>query len=103
MLLFGDEQFSLPGVPRCAQPVAPEPRPTTGGPFPQCPGQLALGPSQMLLTDADPEPLQASLLPEPPLWDLVDRPATPAPMVAGVPAPLRQLRLFPMRMPRLTA
>lgn len=103
-LLFGDEQWSLPGIPRSASPPPPKPEPQpVAGTSPVCPGQLALGPGQMLLADADPEPLQPSLLPDPPLWDLVEGPATPAPMLAAVPASLRQLQLFPVRLPRLTA
>jgi hypothetical protein len=75
LLLFGDEQISFPGIPPgvVSRPVT-DPLPAgTGGS--QCPGQLCLGPSQLLLTDADPEPLQPSLLPDPPPWELVEGPS----------------------------
>jgi hypothetical protein len=84
LLLFGDEQISFPGVPRCAPPQPlphpppqpeDEPPPSRAG-IPHCPGQLCLGPSQLLLADADPEPLQPSLLPEPPPWEDVEHLST---------------------------
>ena len=86
-LLFGDEQISFPGIHSCAA----EPRaesPPAGPGVSQCPGQLCFGPSQMLLDDADPDPRQPSLLPEPPPWDLVERPTAPA-----VPRPDRAARV----------
>jgi hypothetical protein len=76
LLLFGDEQISFPGVPRCAPPqTSPQPEdepPPERASMVQCPGQLCLGPSQLLLADADPEPLQPSLLPEPPPWEVAE-------------------------------
>jgi hypothetical protein len=115
LLLFGDEQISFPGIPRCApaqSPPGPPAQPEDEAPperasVSQCPGQLCLGPSQLLLADADPEPLQPSLLPEPPPWEVVEhsstrrlegrlgrtaaaRGASPPP----TPARMRQLGLF---------
>ena len=106
MLLFGDEQIALPGIPpSAASPPVAESPPAQGG-IPQCPGQLCLGPLQLLLADADPEPLQPSLLPDPPPWELAEGsgrpeqhpstadgggPASPDPRATRQP----QLGLFP--------
>ena len=72
-----------------------------------CAGQLCLGASQLLLADADPEPLQPSLLPEPPPWELVEHSLTRrhdgrfrtaaarGSFPPGMPARMRQLGLFP--------
>ena len=63
------------------------------------PGQLCLGPNQMLLWDADPEPRQPSLLPDPAPWELAPPrvPVPPARPRAGEQRRGRpdQLRLFP--------
>ena len=72
LLLFGDEQISFPGVPPCAPPQREDEPPPNRAGTPHCPGQLCLGPSQLLLADADPEPLQPSLLPEPPPWEVAE-------------------------------
>ncbi|HWD72898.1 MAG TPA: hypothetical protein VG779_10250 [Actinomycetota bacterium] len=111
LLLFGDEQISFPGIPRCAPPppapqLEDEPPPSRAGTS-HCPGQLCLGPSQLLLVDADPEPLQPSLLPEPPPWEVVEHSSTrrfegrlnrtAAARASGpprTPARMRQLGLF---------
>jgi hypothetical protein len=98
LLLFGDEQISFPGVHRCAAESTPEPgaEPALAGPgVSHCPGQLCFGPSQMLLADADPDPRQPSLLPDPPPWDLVDRPASPVAPRSDRAARIRQEPLFP--------
>jgi hypothetical protein len=111
LLLFGDEQISFPGIPPCAPPrpsarLEDEPPPERAV-ISQCPGQLCLGPSQLLLADADPEPLQPSLLPEPPPWEVGERPSTRrlegrlgrtaaarGASRPGTPARMRQLGLF---------
>jgi hypothetical protein len=49
----------------------------------------------MLLADADPDPRQPSLLPEPPPWDLVEHPATPLTPRSDRAARIRQEPLFP--------
>jgi hypothetical protein len=97
LLLFGDEQISFPGIPRCGAegPDSGAKSPPPGAGIVICPGQLCLGPSQLLLADADPEPLQPSLLPEPQPWELVERPSARAVRRPDVPARLRQLPLFP--------
>src|SRR2546425_10980749 len=66
LLLFGDEQISFPGVPPCAPPQPEYEPPRNLACIPHCPGQLCLGPSQLLLADPEPQPIQPSLLPEPP-------------------------------------
>ena len=105
--LFGDEQISFPGIPPCA-PARPveEPPPACAG-VSHCAGQLCLGASQLLLADADPEPLQPSLLPEPPPWEAVEHSsirhregrlgtaAARGSFPPGTPAHMRQLGLFP--------
>jgi hypothetical protein len=48
----------------------------------------------MLLADADPDPRQPSLLPEPPPWDLVERPAAPVTPRSERAARIRQEPLF---------
>jgi len=107
LLLFGDEQISFPGIPPCA-PARPveEPPPACAG-VSHCAGQLCLGASQLLLADADPEPLQPSLLPEPPPWEAVEHSLTRhregrlgtaaarGSFPPGTPAHMRQLGLFP--------
>jgi hypothetical protein len=104
LLLFGDEQISFPGIPRCAAEPRAEPRgeseAESGAESPPagvllCPGQLCLGPSQLLLADADPEPMQPSLLPEPPPWELVEPSSPRAAHHPDMPARLPQLPLFP--------
>lgn len=106
-LLFGDEQISFPGILPCAPPrpsarTEDEPPPERAV-VSQCPGQLCLGPSQLLLADADPEPLQPSLLPEPAPWEIGERPSTRrlgrtaaarGASRPGTPARMRQLGLF---------
>ena len=110
LLLFGDEQISFPGIPpgAASRPVT-DPLPVNAGAS-QCPGQLCLDASQLLLTDADPEPLQPSLLPDPPPWELVEGPpdgrhegrggtaagAGSTPQETAVPR-MPQLGLFPRR------
>ena len=107
LLLFGDEQISFPGVPPCAPPQREDEPPPNRAGTPHCPGQLCLGPSQLLLADADPEPLQPSLLPEPPPWEVVEHSLTRRPELRlsrtaaarrsrppGTPARMRQLGLF---------
>jgi hypothetical protein len=98
LLLFGDEQISLPGIHGCAVESRAEPEaesPPAGPRVSQCPGQLCFGHSQMLLDDADPDPRQPSLLPEPPPWDLVERPNAPeAPRPDRAPR-IGQEALFP--------
>ena len=105
--LFGDEQISFPGVPPCAPPQREDEPPPNRAGTPHCPGQLCLGPSQLLLADADPEPLQPSLLPEPPPWEAVEHSLTRhregrlgtaaarGSFPPGTPAHMRQLGLFP--------
>jgi len=107
LLLFGDEQISFPGIPPCvpAKPVAEPPPASTG--VAHCAGQPCLGASQLLLADADPEPLQPSLLPEPPPWESVEHSLTRrlegrlsrtaaarGSSPPGTPARMRQLGLF---------
>jgi len=107
LLLFGDEQISFPGVPPCAPPQREDEPPPNRAGTPHCPGQLCLGPSQLLLADADPEPLQPSLLPEPPPWEVVEHSLTRrlegrlsrtaaarGSSPPGAPARMRQLGLF---------
>ena len=98
--LFGDEQISFPGIPRCAAEPRAESGAESGAESPPagvllCPGQLCLGPSQLLLADADPEPMQPSLLPEPPPWELVEPSSPRAAHRPDMPARLPQLPLFP--------
>ena len=93
LLLFGDEQISFPGIHPCAAESRPEP--PSGPGLSHCPGQLCFGPSQMLLADADPDPRQPSLLPEPPPWDLVERPTVAAAPRSDRAARIRQEPLFP--------
>ncbi|HYR61090.1 MAG TPA: hypothetical protein VET24_00405 [Actinomycetota bacterium] len=116
LLLFGDEQISFPGIPHDGgmQAATREPASASASalasgdhspePARACPGQLCLGPVQMLLAEADPEPRQPSLLPEPPLWETPDPvhrvPVQDPPARA---AAVRQLHLFPLQLPRLTA
>jgi hypothetical protein len=98
LLLFGDEQISFPGIQGCAVESRAEPgaeSPLADPGVSQCPGQLCFGPSQMLLADADPDPRQPSLLPEPPPWDLVERPAGPVAPLSDQAARIRQEPLFP--------
>jgi hypothetical protein len=98
LLLFGDEQISFPGIHPCAAELRAEPgakSPPAGPGVSQCPGQLCFGPSQMLLEDADPDPRQPSLLPEPPPWDLVERPTAPAAPRPDRAARIGQEALFP--------
>jgi len=75
LLLFGDEQIPLPGFrgrrPALALVLAPprcDAEPDLGVVRPG-PGQLRLDQAQLLLADAEPEPTQPSLLPEPPFWE----------------------------------
>lgn len=78
LLLFGVEQIPLPGF-RGRRPAlslvlaAPtgDAEPDPGVVRPQ-PGQLRLDQAQLLLADAEPEPTQPSLLPEPPFWELAE-------------------------------
>jgi hypothetical protein len=99
LTLFGDEQISFPGIHRCAPAPAADDQ-GAGEPSSPCPGQLAFGGFQLMLADAEPEPCQPSLLPEPLPWELADRsPATPAQKCPDTAQPLRQLRLFPWRDP----
>lgn len=107
LLLFGHQQRGLPGIPTGGAPApasradaVPEPAPAPRAPLP---GQLVLGPSQLLLAEVDPEPRQPSLLPEPPPWETVDT----VPRIRPAPSPRprtgpRQLRLFSLKIPRLT-
>jgi hypothetical protein len=102
LLLFGDEQISFPGIHRCSTESRAESRaepgaePALAGPgVSHCPGQLCFGPSQMLLAEADPDPRQPSLLPEPPPWDLVERPAAPVARRSDRAARIGQEPLFP--------
>jgi hypothetical protein len=101
LLLFGDEQISLPGIHPSGAESRPEPDAEKGAEpllagtgVSHCPGQLCFGPSQMLLADADPDPRQPSLLPEPPPWDLVERPAAPVTPRSERAARIRQEPLF---------
>lgn len=107
LLLFGDEQYALPGIPRCAPSAGAlvEEARVSFSPL-QCPGQLALGTSQMLLADADPEPLQPSLLPDPAPWEgaeALGHRSAPALSPLRTVKPVGQLRLFPLRAPRMNA
>jgi len=99
--LFGGEQGPLPGMDRGLRILPPE-EPDADCPLAVVlpgPGQLCLGPNQMLLWDADPEPRQPSLLPDPALWELAPPRVPPrdARHRAGGGGPGRpdQLRLFP--------
>ena len=70
--LFGGEQGPLPGMDRGLRILPPD-EPDTHPPLAVVlpgPGQLSLGANQMLLWDADPEPRQPSLLPDPAPWEL---------------------------------
>ncbi|MFN2591495.1 MAG: hypothetical protein ABR532_01495, partial [Candidatus Dormibacteria bacterium] len=73
LLLFGDEQICFPGIPRCAPPHPVGEAPPDPAGIGHCPGQLCFGHAQLLLADADPEPLQPSLIPEPPPWEADER------------------------------
>ena len=97
LLLFGDEQISFPGFHGCALESMANPAGDPGAEpgVSHCPGQLCFGPSQMLLADADPDPRQPSLLPEPAPWDLVEHPATPLTPRSDRAARIRQEPLFP--------
>jgi hypothetical protein len=102
LLLFGDEQICFPGIDGyAAQSEAgsrtePGAEPPMAGPgVAHCPGQLCFGPSQMLLADADPDPRQPSLLPEPPPWDLVEPLSAPVPPHSDRSPRIRQEPLFP--------
>jgi hypothetical protein len=98
LLLFGDEQISFPGIHRCATGSRAEPGSESPPPGPgasHCPGQLCFGPSQLLLADVDPDPLQPSLLPDPPPWDLVERRTAPAAPRSDGATRIRQEPLFP--------
>ena len=73
LLLFGDEQFALPGLRGAVPALRLAPLPGGGqldaGVARPCPGQLRLDHAQLLLADTEPEPTQPSLLPEPPFWE----------------------------------
>jgi hypothetical protein len=69
--LFGAEQVELPGIEPTLWLVALLDDGPAEAPEVVQPGgdQLLLGPNQMLLSEAEPDPRQLSLLPDPPPWD----------------------------------
>ena len=74
--LAGATQPSIPGLPRPVQPplmaLIDEEMPHTAPDV--IPGQLTFGPQQSVLADAEPLPIQLSLLADPAIWE-ADRPS----------------------------
>lgn len=81
------EQPPLPGIEGAAQPplmarVRDELPEWPLRPFEVGRDQLTLGPNQQSLSDVEPEPVQLSMLPDPPPWEMGEEPPTP-PVRAG--------------------
>lgn len=68
--LFGPEQPPFAGLDLGVRPVLRlVPALVEAAPPGEIPGQLNLSWNQLLLSEAEPEPKQPSLLPEPPPWE----------------------------------